>query len=148
MSQMMTCTRVCKQNLNSGNHSDCFYSYISLYLYSVYNHLPFCYLYKYLMCTLGNKVFVDSTVQYCVLFDLTDMLKKTRVSTSVKCDKWKIQMKRKLKPLELKPSLGPSRPRRSRMWRHLLSLSGKFALGSKPPPVTRIAPTGLGTRLS
>ena len=60
-------------------------------------------------------------------------------------------------------SLVPSRPRRFRMWRHLSSLSGKFAypivmhqlciilspiaLGSKPPLVTRIARTGLGTRL-
>ena len=43
-------------------------------------------------------------------------------------------------------SLVPSRPRRFRMWRHLSSLSGKFALGSKPPLVTRIARTGLGTR--
>ena len=32
-------------------------------------------------------------------------------------------------------------------WRHLSCLSGKLALGSKPPPVTRIARTGLGTRL-
>ena len=48
------------------------------------------------------------------------------------------------------PSLVLSRPRRFRMWRHLSSLSGKFtiALGSKPPLVTRIARTGLGTRLS
>ena len=47
------------------------------------------------------------------------------------------------------PSLVPSRPRQFRMWRHLSSLSGKFAiaLGSKPPLVTRIARTGLGTRL-
>ena len=66
---MMKCTRVCKQNLNSGNYGDCFYLYIALYLYSVYNHLPFRYLNKYLMYTLGNEVFVDSTVQYCVLFD-------------------------------------------------------------------------------
>ena len=50
-------------------------------------------------------------------------------------------------------SLVPSRPRRFRMWRHLSSLSGKsrtpraIALGSKPPLVTRIARTGLGTRL-
>ena len=43
--------------------------------------------------------------------------------------------------------LVPSRPRRFRMWRHLSSLSGKFALGSKPSLVTRIAQTGLGTRL-
>ena len=42
-------------------------------------------------------------------------------------------------------SLVPSRPRRFRMWRHLSSLSGKFALGSKPLLVTRIARTGLGT---
>ena len=37
-----------------------------------------------------------------------------------------------------------------RMWRHLSSLSGKLskiALGSRPPLVTRIARTGLGTRL-
>ena len=46
-------------------------------------------------------------------------------------------------------SLVPSRPWRFRMWRHLSSLSGKFAiaLGSKPPLVTRIARTGLGRRL-
>ena len=43
-------------------------------------------------------------------------------------------------------SLVPSRPRRFRMWRHLSSLSGKFALGSNPPLVTRIARTGLGKR--
>ena len=42
-------------------------------------------------------------------------------------------------------SLVASRPRRFRMWRHLSSLS--IALGSKPPLVTRIARTGLGTRL-
>ena len=36
-------------------------------------------------------------------------------------------------------SLVPSRPRQFRMGRHLSSLSGKFALGSKPPLVTRIA---------
>ena len=43
-------------------------------------------------------------------------------------------------------SLVPSRPRRFRMWRHLSSLSGKFAiaLGSKPPLVTRIARIGPG----
>ena len=49
-----------------------------------------------------------------------------------------------------KSSLVPSRLRRFRMWRHLSSLSEKFAivLGSKPPLVTRIARTGLGTRLT
>ena len=47
-------------------------------------------------------------------------------------------------------SLVPSRPRRFRMRRHLSSLSEKFAivLRSKPPLVTRIAPTGLGTKLA
>ena len=71
-------------------------------------------------------------------------------------------------------SLVPCRPRRFRMWRHLSSLSGKFAedactvvvmsslvnmssdvmwyaaiaLGCKPPLVTRIARIGLGARLA
>ena len=49
-------------------------------------------------------------------------------------------------------SLASSRPRRFRMWRRLSSFvgkirRGKFALGSKLPLVTRIAPTGLRTRL-
>ena len=46
-------------------------------------------------------------------------------------------------------SLVPSRWLRFRMWRHLSSLSGElsgvFALGSKPSPLTRIAWTGLET---
>lgn len=46
------------------------FTHISLYIYTVYiTTCLFCYLNKYLMCTLRNKVFVDSTVQYCVLFD-------------------------------------------------------------------------------
>ena len=44
-------------------------------------------------------------------------------------------------------SLVPGSSRRFRRWRHLSSLSGKFALGSKPPPLTRVARTGLGMRL-
>ena len=58
---------------------------------------------------------------------------------------------RKLKLKCVAYSLVPSRPRRFRMWRHPSSLSGKFAraiaLGSKPPPVTWIARSGLCTRL-
>ena len=52
--------------------------------------------------------------------------------------------------IKLDLSLVPSRPRRFRKWRHLSSLSEKFAedaLGSKTPLVTQIARTGLGTRL-
>ena len=39
------------------------------------------------------------------------------------------------------------RPRRFWMWRHLWSLSGDFPLGSKSPPLTRKARTGLRRRL-
>ena len=48
--------------------------------------------------------------------------------------------------IKLDRSLVPSRPWRFRKWRHLSSLSGKFAedaLGSKTPLVTQIARTGL-----
>ena len=43
-------------------------------------------------------------------------------------------------------SLGPSRPRRFRMWRQ--QACREICWNSKPPLVTRIARTGLGTRLN
>lgn len=41
-------------------------------------------------------------------------------------------------------SLVYSRPQRAGMWRNPSSLSGEFAHGSKPPPLTRVAQIGLG----